>query len=149
MLFSIFTVEVAADGLDEDGVENVDVRMTAADLVFAPGRCPFGVGRRQRHVALAAIVDVAQFAVVFQPEGFREKGLMVTDYLSRSMTFFRDARAQCEEAFVYAKAQHWVKIALVGPGDLADIAQLVAQGLGFSLQVIDKTVTDFSHLMQC
>jgi len=79
------------------------------------------------------------------PEGFKEKGLMVTDYLSRSMTFFRDARAQCEEAFAYAKAQNWVKIALVGPGDLADIAQLVAQGVGLSLQVIDKTVTDFSH----
>ncbi len=72
------------------------------------------------------------------PEGFKEKGLMVTDYLSRSMTFFRDARAQCEEAFAYAKVQNWVNIALIGPGDLADIAQLVAQGVGLSLQVVDK-----------
>ncbi len=79
------------------------------------------------------------------PEGFKEKGLMVTDYLSRSMTFFRDARAQCEEAFVYAKAQNWIKIALIGPGDLADIAQLVAQGMGLSLQVVDKTTADLSH----
>ncbi|MBP6104818.1 MAG: winged helix-turn-helix transcriptional regulator [Gammaproteobacteria bacterium] len=79
------------------------------------------------------------------PEGFKEKGLMVTDYLSRSMTFFRDARAQCEEAFAYAKAQNWVNIALVGPGDLADIGQLVAQGMDLSLQVVDKTAADFSH----
>ena len=59
--------QVAADGFDEDGVENIDVRMTAADLVFAPGRRPFEImARRQRHVALAAIVDIAQRAVVFQ-----------------------------------------------------------------------------------
>ena len=93
----------------------------------------------------ASQVSPRRIRYFITPEGFKEKGLMVTDYLSRSMTFFRDARAQCEEAFAYAKAQNWVKIALVGPGDLADIAQLVAQGMGLSLQVVDKTVADLSH----
>ena len=34
-----------------------------------------------------------------RPDGFKEKSHMVTDYLARSLTFFRDAKAQCEEVF--------------------------------------------------
>jgi len=70
------------------------------------------------------------------PEGFKEKSHMVEEYLARSMTFFRDARAQCDEALQLCKARGWSKIALVGPGDLADIAQLVASGNGFVIDVI-------------
>jgi predicted transcriptional regulator len=60
------------------------------------------------------------------PEGFKEKSHMVKDYLSRSMTFFRDAKAQCDEVFITCKKNRWLKIALVGEGDLSDIAKLVA-----------------------
>lgn len=70
------------------------------------------------------------------PEGFKEKSYIVKDYLARSLTFFRDARTQCEEVFVECKAQGWLKIALVGAGDLADIAKLVAQGTGIKVEVI-------------
>lgn len=70
------------------------------------------------------------------PEGFKEKSHMVKDYLARSMTFFRDARAQCEEAFEFCKAQDWLKIALMGEGDLADIARLVASDSEFTIDVV-------------
>ena len=72
------------------------------------------------------------------PEGFLEKSHMVQDYLARSMTFFRDARTQCEEAFTFCKNQGWVNVALVGEGDLADIAKLVAGGTGLRIDVIDR-----------
>lgn len=71
------------------------------------------------------------------PEGFKEKSHMVRDYLARSMTFFRDARQECEVIFENCITAGWTSVALVGPGDLADIATLVGMGLDIRLEVID------------
>ena len=70
------------------------------------------------------------------PEGLKEKSHMVKDYLARSFTFFRDARTQCEEVFIECTARSWTKIGLVGSGDLADIATLVAQGTNVKAEII-------------
>ena len=78
------------------------------------------------------------------PEGFREKSQMVTGYLSRSLEFFRDARQQCESLFEHSKAQGWKSVALIGAGDLADIAKLVAQGTGLQVTVVTDISTDLS-----
>ena len=84
----------------------------------------------------ASQVSPRRITYFLTPEGFIEKSHMVKDYLARSMTFFRDARAQCEEDFEHCKSQGWSKIALVGEGDLADIAKLVASGSEFELGVV-------------
>lgn len=84
----------------------------------------------------ASQVSPRRITYFLTPEGFIEKSHMVKDYLARSMTFFRDARAQCEEVFAHCKAQGWSKIALVGEGDLADIAKLVASGSEFAIDVV-------------
>lgn len=89
----------------------------------------------------ASQVSPRRITYFLTPEGFKEKSHMVKDYLARSMTFFRDARAQCEEVFGECKAQGWSKVALVGEGDLADIAQLVASGSEFAIDVV-STKTD-------
>ena len=78
------------------------------------------------------------------PEGFREKSQMVTGYLSRSLEFFRDARQQCETLFAQSQARGWKHVALIGAGDLADIAKLVAQGTGVQVTVMESTGTDLS-----
>jgi DNA-binding MarR family transcriptional regulator len=83
----------------------------------------------------ASQVSPRRITYFLTPEGFREKSHMVKGYLARSMTFFRDARAQCEEAFEFCKAHGWLKVALVGDGDLADIAKLVASGSGFVVEI--------------
>lgn len=70
-------------------------------------------------------------------EGFKEKSQMVAEYLTRSFTFFRDARSQCEIVFAACKIQGWTSIALVGEGDLADIAKLVVVGRGITVTVVD------------
>lgn len=70
------------------------------------------------------------------PVGFKEKSLMVTDYLARSLTFFRDARTQCEEMFNKCQTNGWRKIALAGKGDLADIAQLVARNINIETEIV-------------
>ncbi len=59
----------------------------------------------------ASQISPRRITYFLTPEGFKEKSRMVKDYLARSMTFFRDARAQCEEVFAHCKAQGWSKIA--------------------------------------
>lgn len=84
----------------------------------------------------ASQVSPRRITYFLTPAGFKEKSHMVKNYLSRSMMFFRDAKAQCEEAFEVCKAQGWVSIALVGEGDLADIAKLVASSVMLAVQVV-------------
>jgi DNA-binding MarR family transcriptional regulator len=74
----------------------------------------------------ASQVSARRITYFLTPEGFSEKSRMVKDYLARSMTFFRDARLQCEEVLSECTNKGWQRIALLGPGDLADIACLVA-----------------------
>jgi len=81
-----------------------------------------------------------RIAYFLTPSGFKEKSFMVKDYLARSLTFFRDAKVQCEEAFIACKSYGWLNIALVGAGDLADIAQLVAQGIGVHVSIVDQNL---------
>ncbi len=70
-------------------------------------------------------------------EGFSEKSRMVADYLSRSLHFFRDAKHQCDTAFAFCVKNGWKNIALVGAGDLRDIAVLVAHGAGVHVTSVD------------
>ena len=94
----------------------------------------------------ASQISPRRITYFLTPEGFIEKSHMVKDYLARSMTFFRDARAQCEQAFALCQINNWSKLALVGQSDLADIAQLVVSGLGLSVTVvsIDDDLNDYN-----
>jgi hypothetical protein len=92
----------------------------------------------------ASQVSPRRLTYFLTPEGFKEKSHMVKGYLARSMTFFRDARAQCEEAFDFCKNEGWLKIALVGAGDLADIARLVSSGSDVVVEVV-STDADFKN----
>ena len=84
----------------------------------------------------ASQVSPRRLTYFLTPEGFLEKGRMVANYLSRSMTLFRDERSQCESTFDICRQNGWVKIAVVGEGDLTDIALLVAHGAGVSVEKI-------------
>lgn len=84
----------------------------------------------------ASQVSPRRITYFLTADGFKEKGSMVKDYLARSMTFFRDARAQCEEVFEICKGNGWKKVGLVGEGDLADIAKLVALGTGVEVEIV-------------
>lgn len=83
---------------------------------------------------------------------------MVKDYLARSLTFFRDAKQECEEALIFFQNNDFNSVALVGQGDLADIVQLVFRGTAISTRVINLTdnigsfdaviITDIVHPQQ-
>jgi hypothetical protein len=89
----------------------------------------------------ASHVSPRRIMYFLTPEGFKEKSLMVADYLGRSLTFFRDAKFQCEEVFSECERQGWKKIAFVGEGEIADIAKLVASGTSIS-----GTVSSYDNL---
>ena len=89
----------------------------------------------------ASQVSPRRITYFLTPEGFKEKSRMVKDYLANSLHFFRDAKLQCEEIFSECLAQEWFKIALAGQGDLADIAQLVAQGTGIHVTILESLET--------
>jgi len=87
----------------------------------------------------ASQVSPRRMTYFLTPEGFKEKSQMVRSYLAGSLHFFRDAKLQCEEAFSECALQGWLNVALVGKGDLADIAQLVAQGTGIGVTIVEAS----------
>ena len=68
-----------------------------------------------------------RYAYYLTPQGFAEKSRLTATYLSDSFSFFRKARAQCTELFALAAARGQRRLALLGQGDLAEIASLVAR----------------------
>ncbi len=68
-----------------------------------------------------------RYAYYLTPKGFAEKSELTARYLTMSFNFFRHARTQCEEVFDVCAERGWRRIALVGIGDLAEIAILCAR----------------------
>jgi DNA-binding MarR family transcriptional regulator len=68
-----------------------------------------------------------RYAYYLTPQGFAEKSRLTATYLSDSFSFFRMARAQCTELFALAAMRGQRRLALLGQGDLAEIASLVAR----------------------
>jgi predicted transcriptional regulator len=67
-----------------------------------------------------------RYAYYLTPKGFAEKSRLTAEYLSHSFSFFRRARAQCEAIFTRVIETGQRRIVLVGEGDLADVARLIA-----------------------
>lgn len=116
-------------------------RKLAGELGIALGL----INRYLKHCATKGWIRISQVSprrigYFLTPEGFIEKSQMVAGYLSRSLTFFRDAREQCEALFAQCAERGWNRIVLLGEGDLADIAQLVAQGSPMALTVVPYSI---------
>ncbi len=71
-------------------------------------------------------VPLNRYAYYLTPKGFSEKSRLTAEYLTISFNFFRDARAQCAALLDGAARQGWCRIALIGAGELAEIAVLSA-----------------------
>ncbi len=83
-------------------------------------------------------ISPKRYAYFVTPQGMAEKTRMVKDYMSHSLTLFRESRAQAEIFFTKAQQLNYKKIAIVGEGDLAEIIQLVAQAYPFDIHLISK-----------
>ena len=86
-----------------------------------------------------------RFAYYLTPQGFAEKSRLTAEFLSWSLTFFRQAKESCGRVFDQAHALGWRRIVLVGSGDLADIARICATDRGLVIvAIIDPKPTTSS-----
>lgn len=92
-------------------------------------------------------VSPRRLSYFLTPDGFREKSHMVAVYLSRSLTFFRDARVQCEAVLDQCETLGWRKLALVGEGDLADIVTLVANGSSVHAELAQQPLSLYDAVL--
>jgi DNA-binding MarR family transcriptional regulator len=71
-------------------------------------------------------IPTRRYAYYLTPRGFAEKSRLMAEYFSQSFQFFREARTQCAAILGTCTAQSWRRVALLGAGDLCDIARLCA-----------------------
>jgi DNA-binding MarR family transcriptional regulator len=114
-----------------DAVErdpSVTQRSVARELGIALGLANAYLRRCVRK-GLIKVSEVPRrrYAYYLTPQGFAEKSRLTATYLSDSFSFFRKARAQCGDLFGVAAGRGQRRLALLGHGDLAEIASLVAR----------------------
>jgi DNA-binding MarR family transcriptional regulator len=74
-----------------------------------------------------------RYAYYLTPQGFAEKSRLTATYLADSFSLFRMARSQCGDVFAAAAARGQKRLVLLGHGDLAEIAHLVARDHGIEI----------------
>lgn len=77
-----------------------------------------------------------RYAYYLTAKGFTEKARLTAKYLSRSLSYFRLAREDCSELFAAGKAQGITRVALIGAGDLCEIATLAAFDSGIEVVAV-------------
>ncbi|MBF0251657.1 MAG: MarR family transcriptional regulator [Alphaproteobacteria bacterium] len=75
-----------------------------------------------------------RYAYYITPKGFAEKSRLVSEYLSVSLGFFRQAREEFAAIHAEIAARGHFQVALYGNGELAEIALISAQGCGVELK---------------
>ena len=85
-------------------------------------------------------IPARRYSYYLTPQGFAEKSRLTASYLSHSFAFFRRARSQCAALFAVAAARGQRRLALIGDGDLAEIARLVVRE--FPLEIVGIVSAD-------
>jgi len=67
-----------------------------------------------------------RFAYYVTPKGFNEKSRLVSEYLTSSLDFFRQARDEYAAVYDAIKGRDCQRVVLFGAGELAEIATLSA-----------------------
>lgn len=118
-------------------------RRLAADLGIALGLVNTYVKRCVRKGLLkVSQVPARRYAYYLTPEGFAEKSRLTVEYLSVSLSFFREARTACADELATAKALGWRRVALAGASDVAEIAALCAIEAEIEVVGIVDSVSD-------
>lgn len=81
-------------------------------------------------------VPMRRYAYYLTPQGFAEKSRLTAEYLAVSLDFFRRARRECAALLAHAQKRRWRRIALIGAGDLAEVAVLSAGEVGVEIVAV-------------
>lgn len=127
----------AADG------PGVSQRRLAADLGIALGLVNAYIKRCVRKGLLkVSQVPARRYGYYLTPEGFVEKSRLTAEYLSQSLSFFREARADCAAVMARARAAGWQRLVFAGVSDVTEIAALCAMEAGLDLAYIVDPASD-------
>lgn len=77
-----------------------------------------------------------RYAYYVTPRGLTEKSRLVAEYLSTSLDFFRQARAEYNAVFEDVVRRGHAKVALYGTGELVEIVSLYAQNGGIEVAAV-------------
>src|SRR5277367_4511316 len=81
------------------------------------------------------------------PQGFTEKSRLTVEYLSVSFSFFRRAKAECGAVFRIAAERSYLRVALAGISDLAEIAMICALDTGVKVTAVVDAESTLSHFV--
>jgi DNA-binding MarR family transcriptional regulator len=99
-----------------------------------------------RRCAKKGLIKIRQaplnrYAYYLTPRGFAEKSRLTAEYLAVSFDFFRHARRDCAALFAACEARGWKQVALLGAGELAEIAVLSAAETSVEIVAVIDTST--------
>lgn len=67
-------------------------------------------------------VPANRYLYYLTPKGFAEKSRLTAQFLSTSLTFYRQSAESCSELYLLCEHRGWRKVVLCGVSDLAEIA---------------------------
>src|SRR5215469_4987423 len=123
------------ESVERDGAQSQ--RKLASDLGIALGL----VNAYLRRCVKKGLLKISQaparrYAYYLTPHGFAEKSRLTVEYLSKSFSFFRQAREDCSLVLRAAHARGWNRVALIGVSDLAEIATICALEQGITIAAV-------------
>lgn len=74
-----------------------------------------------------------RYAYYLTPHGFSEKSRLTAEFLSQSFNLFRHARTAGADIFGECQSRGWIRVALFGASDLAEIFTLSARDFDIEL----------------
>lgn len=109
----------------------VDPRVTQRHVAFELGVALGLVNSYVKRCVKKGLIKVSdaparRYAYYITPKGLTEKSRLTASYFAHSFSFFRRARAHCGDVYRTAIDRGQRRLIVVGTGDLADVARLVA-----------------------
>ena len=110
------------------GNSSMSQRSMAGDLGIALGLANSYLKRCvKKGLIKVSQAPANRYVYYLTPNGFAEKSRLTAEFLSESFNLFRRARFESAELFSRCQSQKWLRIALYGIGDLAEIMVLSAK----------------------
>jgi hypothetical protein len=82
-------------------------------------------------------IPARRYAYFLTPKGMAEKSRLTVVHLSNSLSFFRQAREDCDKVLRIAENRGWSRLVLAGAGDLAEIAFLCSDPKTTLVAILD------------
>jgi DNA-binding MarR family transcriptional regulator len=95
----------------------------------------------------ASKAPARRYAYYLTPRGFAEKSRLTIEFMSHSLSFFREAKADLSEVMRAAEKQGLSRIALLGISDLAEIAVICAIDCGVTIVVAIDSESQLKQFM--